>query len=335
VRPLLEVRDLTVTFGSGGRRFDAVAGITLDLRAGETLALVGESGSGKSTVARAIAQLPRPPKGSVQFDGVDLTKLGARALRTYRGRIGMVFQDSISSLSPHRTVAQILDFPLRRLGWSDRRAREAEMATLLDLVGLHRKLIDRRPHELSGGQAQRVSIARALAGKPQLILCDEVTSGLDVSVQAQILNLLADIKEQYSLSMIFIAHDLAVVRHVADRVAVMYMGKIAEVGPTDLVLRTPAHPYTAALLASVPRPTTDSAQGAAVIGDIPSPIDPPSGCRFRTRCPLATSRCTEVVPELHPVRGVMVACHHPVGDEPKRFGGVGQGNRAPALPQIR
>ena len=313
-QPLLEVRDLTVTFGSGGRRFDAVAGINLEVQAGETLALVGESGSGKSTTARAIAQLPRPTKGAVRFEGVDLTTLGARALRSYRGRIGMVFQDPISSLSPRRTVAEILDFPLRMSGWLDGPARVREMATLLDQVGLHSNLIDRRPHELSGGQAQRVSIARALAGSPRLILCDEVTSGLDVSVQAQILNLLADIRVQRSLAMIFIAHDLAVVRHVADRVAVMYMGKIAEVGPTDMVLRTPAHPYTAALLASVPRPSQSTGpQGVAAIGDIPSPMEPPSGCRFRTRCPRATSRCADEVPELRPVGGVIAACHYPLG----------------------
>lgn len=315
--PLLQVRDLTVSFGRAGRRFDAVAGVSLDVNSGETLALVGESGSGKSTTARAIAQLPHPTAGSVRFKGVDLAALSARSIDVYRGRIGMVFQDPISSLSPHRTVAQILDFPLRRAGLQDRAAREREMMTLLDQVGLHRNLADRRPHELSGGQAQRVSIARALAGRPELILCDEVTSGLDVSVQAQILNLLNDIKMQRALSMIFIAHDLAVVRHVADRIAVMYMGKVVEIGDTQRVLSEPQHPYTAALLASVPRPTASATmRGPAAIGDIPSPAHPPSGCRFRTRCPRAAQRCADEEPELRLVSESRVACHYPLSLDP-------------------
>lgn len=312
--PLLQVQGLTVSFGSAGKRFDAVAGVSLEVNSGETLALVGESGSGKSTTARAIAQLPRPTAGAVVFDGVDLARLNAREMWQYRGRIGMVFQDPVSSLSPHRTVAQILDFPLRRSGWSDRPARVRQIVELLEQVGLHRNMVDRRPHELSGGQAQRVSIARALAGKPDLLLCDEVTSGLDVSVQAQILNLLNDIRSQRALSMIFIAHDLAVVRHVADRVAVMYMGKVVEIGDAERVLSRPQHPYTAALLASVPRLSASaSAQGPAAIGDIPSPIRPPSGCRFRTRCPYATQRCADHEPQLEPLAGAHVACHFPLG----------------------
>ena len=316
---LLRAENLVVEFpvGSTGLRVNAVSGISLDLRAGETLGLVGESGSGKSTTGRALMQMPRPTAGRVVFDGVDLTSLPRRELRSIRPRMQMIFQDPISSLNPRRRVGDIVAEPLRI--W--RRGTEAEQRALVDRtledVGIDPEAArSRRPHEFSGGQCQRICIARSLVLDPTLIICDEPVSALDVSVQAQILNLLEDMKARYGLTLMFIAHDLAVVKNISDRVAVMYLGKLCEVGPPDTLYAQPAHPYTAALLAAIPEPDPHVERSTIrLAGEPPSPIAPPSGCRFRTRCPQAQSLCAEVEPVMREVSpGHHVACHYPLVD---------------------
>ncbi|MDI2124739.1 ABC transporter ATP-binding protein [Yinghuangia seranimata] len=314
-RPLLEVRGLRVRYRSGGRPFEAVAGLDLTLHQGETLGLVGESGCGKSSVARAVARLEPDVSGAIVFDGQDVARTGGRALKAYRRRVGMVFQDPIASLNPRRTVRDIIATPLELAGGHDSTAIAARVGELADLVGLHPSLLDRHPHEMSGGQCQRVSIARALACVPDLLLCDEVVSALDVSIQAQVVNLLMDIREQQRLAMLFISHDLAVVRQLSDRVAVMYLGTLCEDAPVDELFARPAHPYTRALLASVPgNPTPDT---ALLTGDLPSPLTPPSGCRFRTRCPLARDTCAEIPPTPKQIRpDHHVACHFPIDATP-------------------
>ncbi|MFP3986271.1 ABC transporter ATP-binding protein [Streptomyces sp. E11-3] len=311
--PLLRVRDLRVRYRTGRRSFEAVAGIDLTVRAGQTVGLVGESGCGKSTVARAIARLEPGISGELTFDGQNVAALRGRALRPYRQRVGMVFQDPIASLNPRRRIRDIIATPLRLAGHDDSTATAARVAELADLVGLHPTQLDRRPHELSGGQCQRVSIARALARVPDLLLCDEVVSALDVSIQAQVINLLMDIREQQGLAMVFISHDLAVVRQLADRVAVMYLGVLCEDAPVDELYERPAHPYTRALLASVPGERAAKDDAGLLTGDLPSPLTPPSGCRFRTRCPIADELCAQETPapvELRP--GHRVACHFPL-----------------------
>jgi peptide/nickel transport system ATP-binding protein len=312
---LLRVEDLVVEFPStGGRKVHAVSGISFDLAEGETLGLVGESGCGKSTTGRAVMQLPRPSSGSVRFDGVELTALGDEELRRTRRRLQMIFQDPISSLNPRHRVRQIVGEGLEiwpELAGGRRRERVDEM---LEAVGLPTSAADRRPHEFSGGQCQRICIARALVLDPKVVICDEPVSALDVSVQAQILNLLKDMKARYGLTMIFIAHDLAVVKNVSDRVVVMYLGKICEVAAPDTLYDQPAHPYTWILLESIPEPDPErSVSAATVVGELPSPLDPPSGCRFRTRCPKAQDRCAAEEPQIREVApGHFVACHYPV-----------------------
>jgi peptide/nickel transport system ATP-binding protein len=326
---LLRVEDLVVEFpATRGHRVHAVSGISLDVLPGETLGLVGESGCGKSTTGRAIMQLPRPTGGRVFFGGTDLVGLRGEAIRRVRPDMQLIFQDPISSLNPRRKVADIVAEPLRV--WN--RGTPADRARIVDetleAVGLDPAVArPRRPHQFSGGQCQRISIARALVLQPRLVICDEPVSALDVSVQAQILNLLEDMKDRFGLTLIFIAHDLAVVKHVSDRVAVMYLGKLCEVGPPDRLYAEPAHPYTAALLASIPMPDPDAAaalkaatpaaeEGAAAArGELPSPLAPPSGCRFRTRCPRAQERCAAEEPRLRPLGGDddhFVACHFPL-----------------------
>jgi peptide/nickel transport system ATP-binding protein len=311
---LLSVENLVVEFPLDRRRkVHAVSDVSFDVRPGETLGLVGESGCGKSTVGRTIIRLNRPTSGSVRFKGTDLVR--GRELREVRTRLQMIFQDPISSLNPRRKISDIVAEGLRIWGVPDGTDQWSRVRDVLLAVGLDPDTVwDRRPHELSGGQCQRVSIARALVLNPELIICDEPVSALDVSVQAQILNLLEDLKADRHLALLFIAHDLAVVKSISDRIAVMYLGKLCEVGPAESVADRPLHPYTAALLASVPEPEPDAVFGqAAIIGELPSPIDPPSGCRFRTRCPFATDRCRETEPvirELAP--GHFVACHHPL-----------------------
>jgi peptide/nickel transport system ATP-binding protein len=314
--PLLRVDQLVVEFpAGGGKKVNAVSGISLDLIDGETLGLVGESGCGKSTTGRAIMQLPPPTSGAVRFEGKDLTKLDGEDLRRTRTRLQMIFQDPISSLNPRRKIKQIVGEPLEIWGGDTGKINE-----VLEAVGLDPDTVgDRRPHQFSGGQCQRISIARSLVLEPKVIICDEPVSALDVSVQAQILNLLEDMKQRYQLTLIFIAHDLAVVKNISDRVAVMYLGKLCEVAGADDLYEAPHHPYTAALLASIPEPNPEVRPSAAGLkGELPSPIDPPSGCRFRTRCPRAQERCAVEEPVMRLVPGEadhFVACHFPLGAE--------------------
>ncbi len=313
---LLRIEDLVVEFKTAGGKVHAVSGISLDVREGETLGLVGESGCGKSTTGRAIMQLPSPTSGRVLFEGADLAALGGQELREVRTRLQFIFQDPISSLNPRRKVKDIVAEPLRIWKRGTEEERKARVAEVLDAVGLDPTVAaEKRPHQFSGGQCQRISIARALVLEPKLVICDEPVSALDVSVQAQILNLLEDMKARYGLTLIFIAHDLAVVKNISDRVAVMYLGKICEVGSPDDLYATPAHPYTAALLRSipVPDPTVSPVHTGLLTGDLPSPIDPPSGCRFRTRCPSAQERCSIEEPQVRAIGSDhYVACHFPI-----------------------
>jgi peptide/nickel transport system ATP-binding protein len=314
---LVQVEDLVVEFPAAKKRtVKAVSGISLDVKAGETLGLVGESGCGKSTVARSLIQLPPPKSGSVVLDGVELTELSERQLRTHRTGLQMIFQDPISSLNPRRRVADVIAEPLRVWGPHDENEQAEIVDRMLHAVGLDPEVArDKRPHEFSGGQCQRISIARSLVLGPQVLICDEPVSALDVSVQAQILNLLRDLKAEYGLTLVFIAHDLAVVKNVSDRVAVMYLGKLCEVAEPDKLFSDAAHPYTALLLESIPEPdpavVIDVSMDQA--GEIPSSIDPPSGCRFRTRCPQASERCANEEPQMREVSaGHYVACHYPL-----------------------
>jgi len=312
---ILRVEDLTMEFPAGGKNFvRAVSGISFDIERGETLAIVGESGCGKSTLGKAILQLPKPTSGSVNFQGQELTSLSKDALRDVRPAMQMIFQDPVSSLDPRLTVAKIVDEPLKIWERGDELWRSKKVDELLNAVGLDPALVrDRRSYEFSGGQCQRISIARSLALEPLLLICDEPVSALDVSVQAQILNLLQDMKERYGLTLIFISHDLAVVKAVSTRIMVMYLGKVCEISSPDELYSNPRHHYTHALVSSVPVPDpTVAARGTALQGEPPSPMDPPSGCRFRTRCPAATDLCAQEEPQLHEVSaGHFVACHFP------------------------
>jgi len=319
---LLRVEDLVVEFpvGRTGLKVHAVSGISFDVLPGETLGLVGESGCGKSTTGRAILQLPRPTSGSIRFADQELTTLRGDLMRTVRTNIQMIFQDPISSLNPRRKVREIVLEPLTiwKIGTSEERL--AKVRQVLEDVGLDPDVAaDRRPHQFSGGQCQRISIARALVLEPKLIICDEPVSALDVSVQAQVLNLLEELKRRYGLTLVFIAHDLAVVKNISDRVGVMYLGKLCELGPADTLYARPAHPYTEILLRSipVPDPSVRSAVADRIEGEVPSPVFPPSGCRFRTRCPRAQDRCAVEEPVVRPIDGgQFVACHYPlVGGE--------------------
>jgi len=313
---LLRVEDLVVEFSSEGGKVQAVSGISLDVVEGETLGLVGESGCGKSTTGRAIMQIIKPSGGSVRFEDQELTKLRGSALRRLRPRLQMIFQDPISSLNPRRKVGAIVSEGLDIWGTGDAASRRAKVDEVLDAVGLDPETArDRRPHEFSGGQCQRISIARALVTEPKVIICDEPVSALDVSVQAQILNLLEDMKARYGLTLVFIAHDLAVVKNVSDRVAVMYLGKLCEIGSPDLLYAQPAHPYTAALLSAIPEPDPErhDEEPSLLQGEIPSNTNPPSGCRFRTRCPRAEARCEAEEPVVRQVAlGQFAACHFPL-----------------------
>jgi peptide/nickel transport system ATP-binding protein len=313
---LLRLEDLVVEFPTSAGKVQAVSGISLDVAKGETLGLVGESGCGKSTTGRAILQLPPPTSGSVRFEGTELTALSGSSLREVRPRLQCVLQDPISSLNPRRRIRDLVREPLRIWGRGTDAEQMALVDEVLDHVGLDPEVAGpKRPHEFSGGQCQRISIARALVLDPTLLICDEPVSALDVSVQAQILNLLEDMKARYGLTMVFIAHDLGVVRNISDRVAVMYLGKLCEVGGPEEVYLQPRHPYTAALLRSipVPDPTVQPTASGLVKGDLPSPIDPPSGCRFRTRCPRAEARCAAEEPQLRQMGdGHHVACHFPL-----------------------
>ena len=296
----------------------AVDGISFDIYRGETLGLVGESGSGKSTAGRTVLRLEKPTAGSIRFEDQDLTELSSARLRKLRPRMQMVFQNPHSSLNPRMTVASIIGEPIvehRSLGKQERRARIGE---LLELVGLDPTHANRYPHEFSGGQRQRIGIARAIALDPDFIVCDEPIAALDVSIQAQVVNLLERVQDELGLAYLFISHDMSMVRHIADRVAVMYLGRIVELAPVDQLYESPKHPYTRALHSAVPVPDpVVEGQRVRVIlkGDIPSPANPPSGCPFHTRCPVARDRCTSEVPDNREIEpGHIVACHF--ADEP-------------------
>jgi oligopeptide/dipeptide ABC transporter ATP-binding protein len=293
----------------------AVDDVSLALEEGETLGIVGESGSGKTTLARCIVRLLEPTDGTLRFRGQDITHLGRRALKPLRREAQIVFQDPVSSLNPRKRVGQIVGTPLRLHGM-DKDKIDPRVRELLDRVGLNPEHVNRFPHEFSGGQRQRIGVARALAIDPRLIVLDEPVSALDVSIQAQVINLLDDLQDDFGLSYFFIAHDLSVVRHVSDRIAVMYLGKVVELSPAKELYDKPIHPYTEALLAAIPVPDPDENRGRARIvlsGDPPNPIDPPSGCRFHTRCPHATEICSKVEPPLAEyANGHAAACHHPL-----------------------
>jgi peptide/nickel transport system ATP-binding protein len=314
-QPLLRVRDLTVTFGGGQHAISAVAGVSFDIFEGETLGLVGESGCGKSTTGKALMRIIEPSSGTIELEGTNITKLKGSALRNARTRMQMIFQDPISSLNPRRRVKDIVAEPLDCWKTVTGTQRDLLISDLLNKVGIDPAVYGNRyARQFSGGQCQRISIARSLAMRPKLLICDEMVSALDVSIQAQILNLLEDLKVEYGLTLLFIAHDLAVVKNVSDRVAVMYLGKICELGPADTLYNVPAHPYTKFLLGAALEADPDSPiHGDVLQGEPPSPIDPPSGCRFRTRCPNATERCAAEEPlpqEVAP--GHEVCCHYPL-----------------------
>jgi oligopeptide transport system ATP-binding protein len=326
-RPLLEVRDLVKHFPiKSGVIIDrevgsvrAVDGVSLTVKEGETLGLVGESGSGKSTLCRTVLQLIPPTSGSVRFDGEELVGRRGRALQPLRREMQMIFQDPYASLNPRQRVGQIIGTPLRIHGLASGDTLKRQVNELLERVGLGPEHYNRFPHEFSGGQRQRIGIARALALRPKMIIADEPVSALDVSIQAQIINLLEDLQDEFKLTYVFVAHDLGVIRHVSDRIAVMYLGKIVELGPAEEVYASPIHPYTLSLLSAlpIPDPRANAERDQIVLeGDIPSPANPPAACRFHTRCPYATEICSEEEPQLvHYGNGHWAACHHPLHRE--------------------
>jgi peptide/nickel transport system ATP-binding protein len=318
-KPILSVRNLVkhfpVKLGAFGERsgvVHAIDGITFDLYRGETLGLVGESGCGKSTTGYSIVQLHGVTRGEIWFNGVNLTTLKEKALRPLRKKMQIVFQDPYSTLNPRMTVAESIAEPIRAHERLDKNTIDQRVDTLLSDVGLDPVVADRYPHEFSGGQRQRICIARALAIHPDFVICDEPVSALDVSIQAQIINLLQDLQEKYALTYLFIAHDLAVVRHISDRIAVMYLGKIMEIAKKDILFESPQHPYTKALLSAVPEPDPEMErrrQRIILEGDVPNALEPPSGCSFHTRCPLAREKCQQTTPVLENHSGHYVACH--------------------------
>jgi oligopeptide transport system ATP-binding protein len=335
--PLVRAENLRVVFdvsarswGGRAQRLYAVDGVSFDIAPGESLAIVGESGSGKTTTGRALLGLYRPSTGSVWFDGEDVSSLRGARLKRFRRRAQMIFQDPYASLNPRMKVGAIIAEPLRAHGYGSPAQRKLRVREMLDMVGLPPDTADRFPYAFSGGQRQRIGIARALAVGPEFVVADEPVSALDVSIQAQVLNLLADLRDELSLTMVFIAHNLAVVRHIASRVAVMYLGQLVESGTRDEIFDSPAHPYTRVLLRAVPPPDPSVGwKGAQVAlrGDIPSPVNPPSGCRFHTRCPEAMDICRRVVPETQTwPSGRQVACHLAV---PPAGGGAAAVTAAP------
>ena len=324
---LLEIQNLMVRFPVTGGVFArkiaevrAVDGVSFELQQGETLGLVGESGCGKSTVGRAIINILKFMSHGVEISGkvlyhhasgaVDLASLNRREMRPFRADLQMIFQDPYSSLNPRMTVTQIVEEPLKIHSKDSSAERKEKVALLLNKVGLSTEQASRYPHEFSGGQRQRIGIARALATRPKIIIADEPVSALDVSIQAQVINLMEDLQDEFSLSYIFIAHDLSVVRHISDRIAVMYLGHIVEIGPAELIYNSPMHPYSRALLSAVPLPDPDAAHDRRIrlSGDVPNPMHKPSGCAFRTRCPIAKPGCADEVPPLEFRGGRWVAC---------------------------
>ncbi|HEX7526406.1 MAG TPA: dipeptide ABC transporter ATP-binding protein [Gaiellaceae bacterium] len=321
--PLLEARDLVkhfsvsgTAFRRGGEVVHAVDGVSLDVRSGETLGVVGESGCGKSTLGRLLVRLHEPTAGSIRFGGRDITSLSRRQLRPFRREMQMIFQDPYASLNPRKRVGQILADPFRIHGDLTRAEMRGRIAALLETVGLSPDHVNRYPHEFSGGQRQRIGVARALALNPKLIVADEPVSALDVSIQAQVINLLDDLQDEFDLTYVFIAHDLGVVHHVSDRIAVMYLGVVVEVGPSDELFLRPVHPYTEALLSAIPAiEGEDEVRRERIVleGEVPSPVDPPKGCRFHPRCRYATDVClAERPPLVDHGGGRLAACHHPL-----------------------
>ena len=320
-KPLLQVDDLRVWFPiTSGVVLDrhvgdvkAVDGVSFSIARGETLGLVGESGCGKSTLGRAVLRLYDPTSGTIIFDGEDITSLSEKELRFVRRRMQMVFQDPYASLNPRHSVGRIVGEPLRVHKVVSRQEVDGRVRELLEVVGLPADAANRYPHEFSGGQRQRIGLARSLALNPQFIVCDEPVSALDVSIQAQIINLLESLQKEFGLTFLFIAHDLAVVRHISDRIVVMYLGKIVEIAPADDLYDNPLHPYTLTLLSAIPIPDPEVERGRVAIrveGDLPSPANPPEGCRFHTRCPFVQeTRCAGEEPELRSLDGHLVACH--------------------------
>lgn len=313
---ILSVRKLRKEYGS----FAAISDINFDIADGETLGLVGESGCGKSTIGRSIMQLPSPTKGSVTFQGINLTTLSHSQLRPIRRHLQIIFQDPVSSLNPRRKVKDIIAEPLKIAKIGTPEVRYEKVAEMLHAVGVDPShAMERRPHQFSGGQCQRISIARALILEPKLIICDEAVSALDVSVQAQIINLLEEMKERFGLTLLFISHDLAVVKHISDRVAVMYLGRLCELATSDQIYQAPAHPYTQGLISTIP--TVEGGRQAregriGLTGELPSPHNPPSGCRFRTRCPYAQEKCAQEEPQLQQIKdNHFVACHFPLTND--------------------
>jgi oligopeptide transport system ATP-binding protein len=317
---LLSVRDLKIHFAvrkglflrKGGDAIKAVDGLNFTVRRGETLGLVGESGCGKTSAGRALLRLTEPTGGEVTFEGTDVVKATGPDLRKLRRKMQMVFQDPYASLNPRQSVGDLLAEPIRVHGLRQGAAVRARVAELIDLVGLRASAIDGYPHEFSGGQRQRIGIARALAVEPQFLVCDEPVSALDVSIQAQVINLLEDLQADLGLSYLFIAHDLSVVRHISHRVAVMYLGKIVEIATSSSLYAQPLHPYTRALMSAVPIPDPDlerQRKRIVLTGDVPSPLNPPTGCRFHTRCPIAIGKCASMEPPLEAKgKDHMVAC---------------------------
>jgi len=309
---LLQVNELSVSYRSAGRVIRALDGVSLGIGRGLTLGVVGESGCGKSTLGRAVLRLLEPDSGQILFDGEDITRWGRAALRPLRGRMQMVFQDPFGSLNPRRSAGELIAEPMKIHGWGDASARSKRVAELMASVGLAAQHANRLPHEFSGGQRQRIGIARALAMQPDLLVCDEPVSALDVSVRAQILNLLLDLRRDSGLAMLFISHDLSVVRYLCDEVVVLYLGRVVESGPAQALFDSPRHPYTRALIDSVPsteRPGAAFGDRVLAQGDVPDPADPPSGGAYRTRCPMARDICASQRPLLRPLGEQRVACH--------------------------
>ncbi|KQT47251.1 peptide ABC transporter ATP-binding protein [Devosia sp. Leaf420] len=328
-QPLLQLRDLHKHFHLPTAPFAAkpvlraVDGVDLDLMKGETLGLVGESGCGKSTLARTVIRLHEPTSGSILFDGQEVVKAPERQLSSFRRRVQMIFQDPYASLNPRMSVGDLIAEPLEIAGIGTAAERRKKVASLLDRVGLPSDSAQRFAHEFSGGQRQRIGIARAIALEPDLVICDEPISALDVSVQAQVVNMLEDLQADLGLTYLFITHDLSMVRHISDRIGVMYLGKIVELATSADLYHRPSHPYTRALLSAIPVPDPEAARAVEPMqGEIPSPIDIPSGCRFRTRCPLATELCARVEPQLTDIGGGHLAACHFAGELAQQANGV-------------
>ncbi len=315
--PILKVRDLKMHFPvkegillRAAKYNKAVDGVSFDIQPGQTMGLVGESGCGKSTLGRCIARLYDPTDGTIEFEGTDITRLKGNALMPFRQDIQMIFQDPMESLNSRHTVGDILEEPFIVQKIGDRTSRAKRVRELLDIVGLPARSVSRYPFEFSGGQRQRIGIARSIALNPKLIICDEPVSALDVSIQSQILNLLVDLQREFNLAYLFIAHDLAVVKHISDRIAIMYLGNIVEENAGDAIYRDPKHPYTQSLISAIPMPDPHRQIDRILLsGDVPSPINPPSGCRFHPRCPRVMERCKVEVPVLNVLEDSQIACH--------------------------